>query len=96
MEKILQIPFIGDLFELLAVIICIVALIKLIKHAIEDYKSQGLRGILDEVLLTLCILAILGIIFFSDDGLATIFKLIEIVINWIINGVLQIVEQIFG
>lgn len=96
MEQILKIPFISDLFELLAVIICIVALFKLIKHAIEDYKTQGLRGILDEVFLTICILAILGIIFFSDDGLSTIFKFIDIVLNWIINGVLQIVDQIFG
>lgn len=82
MEKIFEITIVSVLLNLIAVLVAVFFLVRLIRKAIDEFNSKGIKGILDEVIIGLLLLGVIYFIIF-EEGLPAIIKILVDLIKWL-------------
>lgn len=95
MEYLLNIALVNFLFRIAGLGLGIYVLVGIIREASEDYKSKGYRGIVDEVVLGILLIAVVGLATLSPNGPTTLGSIADRIIGIgiaILNMVLDAIE----
>ncbi len=83
MQEIMKIGFVVSLIRMLALVFATMGIISLTKDAIKDYRTEGLKGITQEVLIGIALIAVTVIVVFSLHEVA---EIIDMIINWLFEA----------
>lgn len=94
MEAFVSIELVSWLLKMVGMALGVWQLVHLIAKAKEDFQAHGPKGVVDEIIIGLLILGLIGFICFTESGLATIGGIVDTIIEILLNILTLILDFI--
>lgn len=81
MQYLLSIPLVTFIFRIVGLVLGIYVLVGIIQQAAEDWKNKGYKGIFDEIILGVLLMAAVALATLSPNGPTTLGAIADKIIG---------------